>query len=65
VDEGVPGLNSTLPPLGMMPAAEGHTLKETTPIRVTKTIAAPASRPPDAPTPTMKLSGVLDVLPAT
>jgi hypothetical protein len=51
--------------LEVMPTDEGQTLKETTPIRVTKTIAAPASRPPDAPTPTMKLSGVLDVLPAT
>jgi hypothetical protein len=47
-----------------MPAAEGQTLKETTPRRVTKTIAAPASRPPDAPIPTMKLSGVFEVRPA-
>jgi hypothetical protein len=56
-------LSSTLPPLEESPAADGQTLKETTPIRVTKTIAAPASRPPEAPTPTMKLSGVF-VLPA-
>jgi hypothetical protein len=47
-----------LPPLEESPAAEGQTLKETTPISVTKTIAAPASSPPEAPTPTMKLSGV-------
>jgi hypothetical protein len=47
-----------------MPAAVGQTLKETTPMRVTKTIAAPASRPPEAPMPTMKLSGVLEVRPA-
>jgi hypothetical protein len=57
-------LSSTLPPLEEMPAAEGQTLNETTPIRVTKTIAAPARRPPEAPMPTMKLSGVLDVRPA-
>jgi hypothetical protein len=43
----------------------GQTLKETIPTSVTKTIAAPASRAPDAPTPTMKLSGVfVDVLAA-
>ena len=44
-------------PADEMPAAEGQTLNETIPTRVTKTIAAPASRPPDAPMPTMKLSG--------
>jgi hypothetical protein len=47
-----------LPPLAERPAAEGQTLKETIPIRVTKTIAAPASSPPEAPMPTMKLSDV-------
>jgi hypothetical protein len=55
---GVPALNSTLPPLDEMPAAEGQTLNDTTPSSVTKTIAAPASRPPEAPMPTMKLSDV-------
>jgi hypothetical protein len=42
----------------------GQTLNETRPTRVTKTIAAPANTAPDAPIPTMKLSGVLffDVL---
>jgi hypothetical protein len=58
---GVAALSSTLPPLAEMPAVEGQTLKETSPTRVTKTIAAPASRAPDAPTPTMKLSGVFDL----
>jgi hypothetical protein len=44
----------------------GQTLNETNPTRVTKTMAALASRAPEAPTPTMKLSGVLfaDVLDA-
>jgi hypothetical protein len=51
-------LSSTLPPPDEMPAAEGQTLKETTPTRVTKTIAAPARIPPEAPMPTMKLSDV-------
>jgi hypothetical protein len=55
---GVAALSSTLRPLDEIPAADGQTLKETTPTRVTKTIAAPASRPPEAPTPTMKLSDV-------
>jgi hypothetical protein len=55
---GVPALSSTLPPLDEMPAAEGQTLNDTTPSSVTKTIAAPASRPPEAPMPTMKLSDV-------
>jgi hypothetical protein len=41
-----------------MPAAEGQTLNDTIPSRVTNTIAAPASRPPEAPIPTMKLSDV-------
>jgi hypothetical protein len=54
----VAALSSTLPPLDEMPAAEGQTLKDTTPSKVTKTIAAPASRPPEAPMPTMKLSDV-------
>jgi hypothetical protein len=47
-----------LPPLDEIPAAEGQTLNDTTPTRVTKTIAAPARMPPDAPMPTMKLSDV-------
>jgi hypothetical protein len=59
-------LSSTLlPPAPAVPSFEvGQTLKETMPTRVTKTIAAPASTAPDAPIPTMKLSGVLfaDVL---
>jgi hypothetical protein len=44
--------------------AVGQALKETSPTRVTKTRAAQASRAPEAPIPTMKLSGVLllDVL---
>ena len=44
----------------------GQTLNETMPTKVTKRMAAPASRAPEAPIPTMKLSGVLlvDVLAA-
>jgi hypothetical protein len=38
---------------------EGQALKETSPTRVMKTTAAPASRAPDAPIPIMKLSDVL------
>ena len=57
-DEGLAGLSSRLPPLEETPAADGQTLNDTTPITVTKTIAAPASRPPEAPTPTMRLSDV-------
>ena len=56
-------LSSTL--LSTDPSLDvGQTLKETMPTRVTKTIAAPANTAPDAPIPTMKLSGVLlvDVL---
>jgi hypothetical protein len=64
--EGPPGvavLSSMLPPV-VASCADGQTLNETRPTRVTKTMAAPASRAPEAPTPTMKLSGVLvgDVL---
>jgi len=56
-------LSSTLPSAKVSPEV-GQTLKETMPTRVTKTIAAPAKTAPDAPIPTMKLSGVLlvDVL---
>jgi len=53
-------LSSTLPSVEVSWEV-GQTLKETRPTRVTKTIAAPASRAPDAPTPTKKLSGVLFV----
>jgi len=58
-------LSSTLPSAKVSPEV-GQTLKETRPTRVTKTIAAPERSAPDAPTPTMKLSGVLlfDVLDA-
>ena len=45
-------------PVDEMPEAEGQTLNDTIPSRVTKTIAAPASKPPEAPIPTMKLSDV-------
>jgi hypothetical protein len=48
-----------LPPPDEIPAVDGQTLNETTPTRVTKTIAAPARIPPEAPMPTMKLSDVL------
>jgi hypothetical protein len=60
---GVAVLSSTLPSTETS-CPTGHTLNETRPTRVTKTMAAPANRAPDAPTPTMKLSGVLflDVL---
>jgi len=60
---GVGELSSTLPAT-VKSRPVGQTLKETSPTRVTKTIAAPARRAPDAPIPTMKLSGVLffDVL---
>jgi hypothetical protein len=52
--------SSTLP--STVPSFEvGQTLNETIPTRVTKTIAAPANTAPDAPIPTMKLSGVLFV----
>jgi hypothetical protein len=57
-EAGVAAPSSTLPPLDEIPAAEGQTLNDTTPTRVTKTIAAPARMPPDAPMPTMKLSDV-------
>jgi hypothetical protein len=48
------------------PRAEGQTLNETSPTRVMNTMAAPARSAPDAPTPTIRLSGVLfdDVLAA-
>jgi hypothetical protein len=48
------------------PRAEGQTLNETRPTRVMKRMAAPARSAPDAPTPTIRLSGVLfdDVLAA-
>ena len=62
---GVAELSSTLPSVN--PALTvGQTLNETMPTKVTKTMAAPASRAPEAPIPTMKLSGVLfvDVLAA-
>jgi hypothetical protein len=39
---------------------DGQKLKDTTPTSVTKTMAAPASKAPEAPTPTMKFSGVLE-----
>jgi hypothetical protein len=47
--------------LGMLaPSLEvGQTLNETSPTSVMNTIAAPARRAPDAPTPTIRLSGVL------
>jgi hypothetical protein len=62
---GVAVLSSTLSSTEILTPL-GQTLNETRPTRVTKTMAAPASRAPDAPTPTMKLSGVLfvDVLAA-
>jgi hypothetical protein len=61
---GVGWLSSTLPSTATS-APLGQTLNETRPTSVTKTMAAPASRAPDAPTPTMKLSGVfVDVLAA-
>src|SRR5689334_19663094 len=41
------------------PWPTGQTLKDASPTSVTKTIAAPASRIPEAPTPTMNVSGVL------
>jgi hypothetical protein len=41
------------------PRPEGQTLSETSPTTVTKTMAAPARSAPDAPTPTIRLSGVL------
>ena len=46
VGKGAAGFSSMLPPLEEIPAAEGQTLNETTPTRVTKTIAAPARSPP-------------------
>ena len=60
---GVAALSSTFPSV-LASWAVGQTLNETRPTRLTNTIAAPASSAPDAPTPTMKLSGVLfdDVL---
>jgi hypothetical protein len=62
---GVGALSSTLPSTDNAPCPVGQTLNETRPTNVTKTMAAPASRAPDAPTPTMKLSGVfVDVLAA-
>jgi len=57
---GVAALSSTLRSADAV-GPVGQTLNETRPTRVTKTIAAPASRAPEAPTPTMKLSGVLFV----
>jgi hypothetical protein len=57
-DEGLAALSSGFPRPDETPAADGQTLKDTTPITVTKTIAAPASRPPEAPTPTRRLSDV-------
>ncbi len=56
----VAALSSTLPST-VVSFDAGQTLKETRPTRVTKTIAAPANTAPDAPIPTMKLSGVLFV----
>ena len=58
---GVGALSSTLPSTDNA-CPVGQTLNETRPTRVTKTMAAPASRAPDAPMPTMKLSGVLLVV---
>jgi hypothetical protein len=62
---GLAALSSTLSAIDTS-CPVGQTLKETRPTRVTKTMAAPASRAPDAPTPTRKLSLVLflDVLDA-
>jgi len=56
----VAALSSTLGS-DVVSLAVGQTLNETRPTRVTKTIAAPANTAPDAPIPTMKLSGVLFV----
>jgi hypothetical protein len=60
---GVAALSSTLPSTDTA-CPLGQTLNETRPTKVTKTMAAPAKSAPEAPTPTMKLSGVLllDVL---
>jgi hypothetical protein len=49
-------------PSAVPPVWDGQTLKETSPTSVTKTIAAPASSAPGAPTPTMKLSRVFEFL---
>src|SRR5439155_8699633 len=52
----------TFPSVGAEPSsAEGQTLKDDRPTRVTKTIAAPASSAPEAPTPTIRFSDVLGV----
>jgi hypothetical protein len=39
---------------------DGQILKDASPTSVMKRIAAPARRVPDAPTPTMKFSGVFE-----
>jgi hypothetical protein len=56
---GFAALNPTLAAFGKGFDDEGQALKETSPTRVMKPIAAPASRAPDAPIPIMKLSDVL------
>jgi hypothetical protein len=56
---GFAALNSTLAALGEGFDGEGQAVNETSPTRVTKTIAAPARRAPDAPILIMKLSDVL------
>jgi hypothetical protein len=54
------GASSTLVPRADGPPwLTGQTLNDASPTSVTKTIAAPASRIPEAPTPTMNVSGVL------
>jgi hypothetical protein len=56
---GFAALSPTLGGFGKGFDDEGQALNETSPTRVMKPIAAPASRAPDAPIPTMKLSDVL------